>query len=148
MTEKIQADQNAPVAPDFLEDLKKRTQAMEDNTKKLVEESGGTLRLPAEQETKDLQDDRAPFINKFMVAMLRNNAVKIGFSVEYNEKTPSTYISGVVTTIHDVATLHNLLTRLLTSYQQHQQSMIQAAQAKVNPGFVKTLEAMQEAQKG
>ena len=83
-----------------------------------------------------------------MVAMLRNNAVKIGFGVEFTPDNPSTFITGVVTTIHDVAALHNLLTRLLTSYQQQQQSMIQAAQAKVNPSFVKTMEAMQEAQKG
>jgi len=133
------------VSPDLLDEIKKKSKEMENNAKKLVDESARALRIPTAQEQTDLQEHNSPFINKFMVAMLRNKAVKLGFGVEYTPDQPATFTTAVVTTIHDVAALHNLLTRLLTSYQQQQQSMIQAAQAKVNPGFAKTLEALSEA---
>ena len=119
----------------------------DENSKKMVEESGGALKLPSQQEIQSLHDSKSVYINKFMCAVLKNSMVKIGLAVENAPDTPATFVSSFICTVHDVASLQQLLTRLLTSYQQQQQAMIQAAQGKVRPEFLDTIKAMQGMEK-
>lgn len=121
--------------------------AAEEQSKKLVEESNGQLKLPTPRETQRLYDSNPVYVNKFMAAMMKNNMVAIGLSVEY-VPDQSTFLNSFVCTVNDLAGLHQLVTKLLTTFQQQQAIMMQQLQGKVNPAFVEQVKAMQDAQKG
>ncbi len=105
-----------------------------------------SVREPTALEVSELHDHIAPYVNKFTVAVMKNDMVKLGLSIEYTPEQ-NRFVTSVNCNIRDIASLHNLLTKLLTSYQQQQQAMIQAAQGKVNPSYLETLKGMQEANK-
>lgn len=118
-----------------------------DITDKLVEESDGTLKKPSETEMKEMTEGMFPYVNKFLCAILKNNMVKIGFSLENNAES-SVFHTAILTDIQSVANLHALLTKVLTAFQQEQMRQMQALQGKVNPNFVEQIKAAQEAQTG
>lgn len=123
-----------------------KPETMQTLGQKLADESQGALKAPSKNELEDIKHHIAPFANKFIATFLKDGTVKIGYAIEYTPEE-SKFIDGFVTSINSLATLHNLLTKILTAFQQQQQQLIQQAQAKVNPQFLETLKGMQEANK-
>lgn len=128
--------------------LEEQMQAAHENSVRMAEESGGALKVPSQEETERLYNNDPQYVNKFMATMMKNNMVAIGLCVEYVPNKDAKFIDSFVCTIQDIAGLHQLLTKMLTAFQQEQAKMIQAMQGKVNPGFVEQIKAMQDAQKG
>lgn len=119
----------------------------EEAADKLIEESKGALKKPSEKEMKEMTDNMFPYVNKFLCAVLKNNMVKLGFSLENNEES-SVFHTAVLTDIQSVANLHQLLTKVLTAFQQQQMKQMQELQGRVNPNFVEQIKAAQEAAQG
>lgn len=120
--------------------------AGEENSKKMVEESQGKLQLPTEKESQDFYDNKIKFANKFMAVALKNGMVGLAFNIEYTPKE-TRFLDSFVFTMNDAAALHQLLTQILTSFQQEQARLMQQLQGKVSPGFAEKIKAMQDAQK-
>jgi hypothetical protein len=127
--------------------MTKAKSLQDENSKKLVEESGGSLILPTDEEIISFQRDRAVYINKFMCSVLKNGIIKFGLVIDNGPGTESTFVTSFICNVNDAANLHQVLTKLLTSFQQQQQAMIQAAQGKVKPEFLDTIKAMQDMNK-
>lgn len=135
----MSADQTNGISPD----ISKVVDQMQLEADKLAKESNGGLKLPSRAEQLEVRAFPAVYINRFMASVMKNNMVRIGLSVEH-APDEATFLSAFCCTIQDIASLHQLLTKLLTAFQQQQQMMIQHAQGKVNPDFLKTMQAMQE----
>lgn len=114
---------------------------------KLIQESGGLLKAPSTEEMERMNKADPIYVNKFLCALLRNNMIKLGFAMENNEQS-SVFQYSIITDVQSLANLHQLLTKVLTSFQQQQMQAMQALQGKVNPAFVEQMKAAQEAAAG
>ena len=119
------------------------------------------VKVASQHEIEQIQQDRfAPYVNRFIITTLKNGMVKLGWALEYAgevqaqpasngkpavkaQPAKSEYIGALYGNIQDMANLHNLLGRLLQSFQAEQQRLIQEAQAKVNPAFLDKLKALE-----
>ncbi len=129
-----------------LKSQKAEKEKIVDNTEEMIKNSGGAVKKASELEIFSMNSHKSPYVNKFLCSVLRNNMVHLGFSLENNE-TNSNFISAIVTDIQCIANLHNLLTQVLTQFQQHQMREMQALQSKVNPQFAEQMRLAQEAKK-
>lgn len=131
------------------EEIKPDTETPKDRMEKLVEDSKGTLKKPTSAEM-DYMNGSFEYVNKFLCAVLKNNMIKLGFSLENfpaTDENPenSAFVCAVMTDIQSIANLHQLLTQVLTAFQKEQMKQMQALQGKVNPNFVEQIKAAQEA---
>ncbi len=129
-----------------LKSQKAEKEKITDNTEEIIKNSGGAVKKASEEEVRDMNSHRSPYVNKFLCSVLRNNMVHLGFSLENND-SDSSFTYAIVTDIQCIANLQVLLSQVLTQFQQHQMRAMQELQSKVNPQFAEQMRLAQEAKK-